>query len=143
MDPAEFMRLYPAVYFACHRKHSGDAPALTERQWQILSHLDQHCSVRLSDLSRHLGVSAATVSVAVDRLEREGLAQREKSPTDGRANPVHLTEQGREALSKSSALDRDRVATLLASLDRDELASVDRALRTLHAAAERLERGTR
>ena len=136
------MRLYPAAFFACHRSHSGEA-RLTPRQWQLLAHLDRRTPTRPTDLTRHLAVSAATVSVSLDRLEREGFVERVRDPEDGRAFLVRLTAAGDEAMLEASTLDPISVAELLAVMTPEEREVVGNGLRALAAAAGRLPEGTR
>jgi DNA-binding MarR family transcriptional regulator len=50
--------------------------------------------LRMSDLSRSALVSPSGVTRLVDRLEREGLVDRERCPEDGRGYYAVLTESG-------------------------------------------------
>lgn len=50
------------------------------------------------DLSRLLGMSSASATVLVDRLEQAGHAVREPDPTDGRRRVVRPTATGAEAV---------------------------------------------
>lgn len=52
-----------------------------------------------AELAEELGVSASSVTRAVDRLTERGLAERRHVPGDRRAYEVHLTSAGREALT--------------------------------------------
>ncbi|MFG1708411.1 MarR family winged helix-turn-helix transcriptional regulator [Nonomuraea sp. M3C6] len=54
--------------------------------------------LRMSDLAAQTGLSTSGVTRVVDRLEREGLVQREACSTDRRASYAVLTEAGRERL---------------------------------------------
>ncbi len=49
-----------------------------------------------SDLADHLGVSPATVTNALKRMEQAGFLERRPDPQDQRVSRVYLTEAGRE-----------------------------------------------
>ena len=79
------LRCYPQIYFACHRRHVRDEKThsvLSAHQAGILDHLDDVEGTSLLELARHMGVTASTMSLTVDRLERGGYARR--TPRAGR-----------------------------------------------------------
>ncbi len=55
--------------------------------------------LRMKDLSRHLMVTGGNVTGLTDELARDGLVQREGSPTDRRAWIVRLTPTGRSSFA--------------------------------------------
>jgi DNA-binding MarR family transcriptional regulator len=62
----------------------------------------------LGKISVRLQVHAASVTNAIDRLERDGLVQRVPHPTDGRTTLARLTSQGRDlATAAVEVLNRD------------------------------------
>ena len=63
------------------------------------------------------GVSARTITVLVDGLERDGFATRAPHPEDRRATLVGLTDKGRAAHHAVYAAHADRAAALFATLD--------------------------
>ncbi len=96
-DIARLIDLYPRIFFACHRRHVRDQETdreVSERQVQILDHLDEKAPTRLSELANHLGVTASTMSLAIDRLERAGYARRTKGARDRRQVDIRLTGSG-------------------------------------------------
>ena len=74
---------------------------LTAPQLLLMQGIDREGSPSLSTLARHLVVSQATVTRIMDRLERAGLVQRERSSTDKRVVNVTLTEAGRDKLARA------------------------------------------
>jgi DNA-binding MarR family transcriptional regulator len=138
VEAEEFIRLYPAAYYACHGWATAPNHALTMRQIQILSHIDESVPVRPTDLATHLGTSLATVSVALDRLEVAGFLRRVHDDSDHRAVPVVLTSDGRAAMLDSSPLDLGSVERMLALLSADDRQLVRRALLVLQAAAAKV-----
>ncbi|MGD6979016.1 MarR family winged helix-turn-helix transcriptional regulator [Citricoccus zhacaiensis] len=62
----------------------------------------------LAKASSRLQVHPTSVTNTVERLGRAGLVQRQPHPTDGRANLVEITPQGRDlALQAARALNRE------------------------------------
>jgi DNA-binding MarR family transcriptional regulator len=71
-------------------------------------------------LMAELKLSAGTLSVRIDNLERRGLVSRERDPADGRGTLVALTNRGREAFEASAPEHLANARDLLLGLDQDE-----------------------
>ena len=54
--------------------------------------------LRLSELAERVGLSRSGLTRMADRLEREELLRRDRSPVDGRGINAHLCPRGREAV---------------------------------------------
>lgn len=140
-DIAGFLRFYPQIYFACHRRHVRDAKArrlLSLNQARILDHLDDITPTNLRSLARHMGVTASTMSLNVDRLETAGYVRRERNDKDARQVELRLTEAGRRLKEQQSALDPALVGTLLDRLKGPDRAKALDGLRLLAEAATKL-----
>jgi len=123
-DVRSLLDAYPRIYFACHRRHVRDpqtARVLSAHQASILDHLDAVEPTSLNDLAAHMGVTASTMSLAVDRLQRAGYVVRERNAVDRRRLELRLTDDGVRIRSANSVLDPDLVVRLL-----DELSAVER-----------------
>ena len=74
----------------------------------LLFHLvhNDGCSQRV--LANKAGLQPSTVSIALDKMERDGYIYREKSMDDMRAVKLHLTEKGKNI----DKLNRERIAML-------------------------------
>ena len=117
------MTLYPRIYFACHTRHVRDPQSqrlLSRHQASILDHLDEIEPTTVMDLAAHMGVTAATMSLSIDRLERKGYVVRLKDAKDRRRVHVRLTGAGVRMREASSVLDSARVESLVARLSDDE-----------------------
>jgi len=113
------MTLYPRIYFACHTRHVRDPQTqrlLSRHQASILDHLDELEPTTVMDLATHMGVTAATMSLAIDRLERKGYVVRLRDAKDRRRVHVRLTTAGVRIKGASSVLDPERVQRLMARL---------------------------
>src|SRR5438132_11683368 len=92
-----FLRLYPQIYFAWHRRHVRDEKTrkkISANQASILDHLDDVEPTNLHSLARHMGVTASTMSLNVDRLERSGYVRRQRDCHDARRIELRLTGTG-------------------------------------------------
>jgi DNA-binding MarR family transcriptional regulator len=119
-DVAAVLRDYPRIYFACHRRHTRDPETgalVSAAQVSILDHLDAVAATTLSDLAAHMGVTAGTMSVAVDRLVKGGYVDRAVDAADRRRVQLRQTEAGVRVRTAHSVLDPVLVAELLAHLD--------------------------
>ena len=79
----------------------------------------------MKDLSRCLMVTGGNVTGLVTELEREGLVQREGSPTDGRSWIVRLSKKGRSSFEAMAAEHERWILELFGGLDA-------RAVKQLH-----------
>ncbi len=69
---------------------------VTGPQLTVVKLLETIGDLSLSELSDRIRAQNSTVTGIVDRMEREGLAQRVRSTEDRRVVRIHLTEKGRE-----------------------------------------------
>ena len=73
--------------------------------------------LKMKDLSRQLMVTGGNVTGLTDELEREGLVQRESSPTDRRSWIVRLTDPGRSGFKAMAAEHEQWILELFAGLE--------------------------
>jgi DNA-binding MarR family transcriptional regulator len=136
----QVLTLYPQIYFACHTRHVRDPHSqrlLSRHQASILDHLDELDPTTVNDLARHMGVTPATMSLAIDRLERKGYVVRARDGADRRRVHVRLTSAGVRVREAASVLDPARVEALLARLTDNEREAAIHGLALLAAAAQR------
>jgi DNA-binding MarR family transcriptional regulator len=110
---------YPRIFFACHARHVRDPKTrrlLSAHQASILDHLDSIEAVTLMGLAKHMGVTPATMSLAIERLVRRGYVQRARDASDRRRLKLRLTAAGVRIKEASSVLEPERVRALLAGL---------------------------
>jgi DNA-binding MarR family transcriptional regulator len=133
------LTLYPRIYFACHTRHVRDPQTqrlLSRHQASVLDHLDEIEPTTLVDLSRHMGVTPGTMSVAIDRLERKGYVVRLRDAADRRKVHVRLTSAGVRVRESSSVLDPTRVEALVQRLSAAERERAIAGLALLAQAAQ-------
>jgi len=139
----EVMRLYPKIFLACHQRHVRDSVTghqLSDHQASILDHLDEVEPTSLMELARHLGVTASTMSLTIDRLVRGGYVSRQRAAKDGRVAALRLTEAGVRIRREKSVLDPELVRGMLSRLTTRDLEQALQGLEILgRAAAEQME----
>jgi DNA-binding MarR family transcriptional regulator len=135
------MALYPRIDFACHARDVRDVESrklLSRHQVNILDHLDEVDPTTVNELARHMEVTPATMSVALDRLESKGYVERARDAADRRRVQVRLSSAGVRVRDSASVLDFSRVEALVAMLTEDERAAAIRGLALLAEAATRV-----
>jgi DNA-binding MarR family transcriptional regulator len=136
----EVLDAYPRIYFACHTRHVRDPQSgqdLSAHQASILDHLDEVDPTSMSDLAAHMGVTAATMSLAVDRLEAKGYVRRDRDANDRRRVLVRVTADGVRVREAKSVLDPVRVEAVLAQLSAADRARALEGLALLARASNR------
>jgi DNA-binding MarR family transcriptional regulator len=140
-ETALFLRCYPQIYFACHRSHTFDPQArkiLSLNQASILDHLESIEPTNLRSLARHMGVTASTMSLNVDRLEAAGYVQRERDPGNARQVQIRLTAAGNRLKQRQSVLDPELVAKFLKRLKGHDRRAALHGLQLLANAAKEM-----
>ena len=108
---------------------------LTFGQLRLLFLLRESQPVSIGQLADNLGVTDATASEFVDRVERRGLAIRAHRADDRRVVECCLSEDGVRLLAEIAGARRDGMRQVLSVLSSEELAQFDRLLGLM---AERL-----
>jgi MarR family transcriptional regulator, organic hydroperoxide resistance regulator len=134
-------RCYPEIYFACHCRHVRDEKTqnvISAHQASILDHLDDVEGTSMLDLARHMGVTASTISLTADRLERGGYVRRERSKQDARRVDLRLTPAGIRIKRQQKVLEPELIAAMLGKLDEKRRKKALRGLELLAEAAREL-----
>jgi MarR family transcriptional regulator, organic hydroperoxide resistance regulator len=97
-------------------------------RFELIALLNDMGPMPAGELAAAAGVSAATVSQTVDRLEADGYAERVRSDADRRVVLVALSRQGQERLAEKRALWRKRWRRALAEVETGELEVAARVL---------------
>ena len=84
-----------------YRQVVAGAIGLGTTESQALSYLAVHGSSGQSELARDLGLTSSALTALVDRLERQGVAERVRHPRDRRRTIVSLTERGHSMVDES------------------------------------------
>ncbi|MCH9734014.1 MAG: MarR family transcriptional regulator [Actinomycetia bacterium] len=112
---------------------SGD---LTLAQLSILLTLLDEGPIRMTDLAARERVRTPTTTVAIRRLEKLGLVERSRDPSDLRAVLVNITPDGLAQHQEALASRQAHLAALLSNLSVDELDALAKGLAPLERIAE-------
>jgi len=135
---AQVLELYPQIFHACHSRHVRDPKtreAVSANQARVLDHLDGVEPMSLMGLARHMGVSASTMSLTVDRLVRRGYVTRSRDAADRRVVSLRLTVAGARLRNAQSVLDPKRVNAMILKLSPEDRPDAVRGLALLARAA--------
>lgn len=95
----KLMRAASSVERRVHRHLSEEG--LTESQFGVLEALHHLGPLCQKDLSAKLLKSCANLTTVVDNLEKRGWVRRERGINDRRFVTVHLSDAGREVISRA------------------------------------------
>jgi DNA-binding MarR family transcriptional regulator len=84
-----------------YRQVLAEAIGLGTTECQTLSYLEVHGSSGQSELARDLGLTSSALTALVDRLERQGVAERVAHPQDRRRTTIRVTERGASLVTQS------------------------------------------
>jgi DNA-binding MarR family transcriptional regulator len=90
-------------------------------------------SLPLGQLADRLACVKSNVTQLVDRLEADGLVSRTSDPNDRRSKLAVLTDAGRKAYEKGSAIQQQAERELFGALTTDESATLHELLEKLKA----------
>ncbi len=107
---------------------------LTPRMWGAMNMLDHEGDISQQQLGRAIGMDPSSMVSTIDELEAKGWVERRRHPTDRRAYALHLTDSGRETLTRARRLAGGAQNELLAPLDDAERAQLHDLLLRLAAA---------
>jgi DNA-binding MarR family transcriptional regulator len=97
---------------------------LSTAQMHAVEIIGHHERLRMKELAEKMGITTGTLTVMVDRLERDGLVARQPHPTDRRSYVIVLTELGREQFEEHHQMHCLLTAEITASFGDDELDSL-------------------
>jgi DNA-binding MarR family transcriptional regulator len=116
---------------------------LTMQQLKVLLLLSRHDGISSQELTRHLGVTLATLSGIVDRMVTQGYVTRTEDPHDRRVRRIHLSPTGRQTLAEVTDGGARAQRRLLERLDDETLGMLAVVLERIAEAAlaEAIEQG--
>jgi DNA-binding MarR family transcriptional regulator len=127
---AEFERIKGAAF---------EQHGLKETDFGVLSPLrraGEPFELTPTELARHRMITSGGMTAALDRLEDKGMIVRVPNPNDRRGSLVRLTDRGREVIDASMELHAEVEHQLVAALNEQDAADLQRILRKLLIATE-------
>ncbi len=124
-----FNRFYTAQIGVLDRDLLGSGRSLSEAR--VLYELAHRDGLTAADLSMGLAMDRGYLSRMLARFEKEGLIERQRSESDGRASHLALTEDGRAAYGRLDRLSQSAAEAVLAPLAGGQRAAFLDALRRI------------
>lgn len=103
-------------------RQKTEAMGMAEGYRRMLFHLSRNDRLTQLDLVKKTHLSAPTVSVALQKMEADGLVIRESDERDQRAILVRLTEEGKKADRKVIGAIRETEQQMLKGIGEEEIA---------------------
>ncbi len=95
---------------------------MSQATWRTLFFLDRHGEgLTQRALAEYMGIEGPTLVRLLDNLERSGLVERRPSPTDRRANTLHLTAKARPVLKTIHRIAEELRAEFFDGIDESAL----------------------
>ena len=142
IDVLEAFRVYRAAE-AAMRRRTRETMSMGENDLLVLRYLlkaaGQGRSVSPHELTRYLGVSTASTTAIVDRLERSGHVIRLPHPTDRRSILVVATSASDTEVRRTLGKMHDRMLSAVLDMTPDESAAVVACLARLQAAVDEVD----
>ena len=108
---------------------------LTESQLGVLESVFHLGPLAQGQICEKILKSGSNVTTVVDNLERDGLVRRVRDEADRRVQVVHLTEQGRDLVTRAFPVHAARITAVMSALDAGEQATLGTLCRKLGRAA--------
>jgi DNA-binding MarR family transcriptional regulator len=119
---------FAVMRLARQLRQQDDQDDVTPSGASALSSLERLGPMTLGRLAAVERVRPPSVTKIVDRLEELGLARREVDPADRRSSLVHLTDAGRRHLAEARKRKTAYLASRLAALPPEDVATLEAAL---------------
>lgn len=110
-----------------YRQVLSDHLGLGITETQAVSYLTVHGDRGQNELAADLGLSSGASTALVDRLERQGIAERYPHPSDRRRTLVRLSDRGHEVVQQS----REWLGTAFRDVPAEDLGTLAGTLRSL------------
>ncbi len=109
---------------------------LTPSQSSILSTLDRHGPLTMSEIASHEGIAKPSATGIIGRLVDQGLVDRTPDPADGRSSIVGISAPGMRLLEERRQERTAYLTRWIDALDEADRAVLDRAVELLEDMVE-------
>ena len=133
----EALRVYRAAELAMRRR-TRESMSMGENELLVLRYLlrDANRQVRPGELTRYLGLSTASTTAILDRLERSGHVTRAANPDDRRSIFIQATPRAHAEVRQTLGNMHDRMLAAVIDMTPDESAAVVAFLRRMSDAVD-------
>ncbi len=110
---------------------TGEFQEITENDMHMIEVIGQNEGCTMSELAKKMGLTAGTVTTAVNGLVKKAYVVREKSERDRRVVYVFLTEKGKAAFLHHASFHKKMMAEVLSRVEEEELPVLEKMLEGL------------
>jgi len=107
-----------------HTRPGLRAHGLSDQQWRVLRVLGEHGTVETGRVAREAFILGPSLTGVLTRMERDGLVERERDPSDQRRSVVSATARGRRMARKLSVAIEAHYVSVEESLGAERLAQL-------------------
>jgi DNA-binding MarR family transcriptional regulator len=101
--------------------HQLNTSGIHRGQPPVLFALQKYDGMSNSEMAEFLGVTPATLTNKIKRMEKAGLVIRKRDPEDKRFSRIYMTEKGRGIMAQLKASVREIENKLLMGFSKDEI----------------------
>lgn len=142
VDVLQAFRLYRAAEVAMRRR-TRESMSMGENELLVLRYLlkaaNEKRSVSPSELTRYLGVSTASTTAIIDRLEKSGHVTRVPHPSDRRSIHVVATAASDDEVRATLGKMHERMMSAVLDMTPEESATVIACLARLQDAVDQVD----
>jgi MarR family transcriptional regulator, organic hydroperoxide resistance regulator len=109
-------------------QRTQSAAGISAAQLFVLQHLDADVSLSLNDLAARTLTDRSSVADVVDRLQAQGLVDRDIDPADRRRAAVGITSAGRRLLARAPDAPTTTLIAALQTLSLNDRSALARSL---------------
>lgn len=122
-NPTPLMEInYISKMFSTHMRHAADEKGIPSGYRALLIHLSHNPDgLTPIELAKKTHLTAPTISVTLQKMERDGYTRRVASDTDQRSFKVFLTDKGNEIENANRKTARDFDNKALKNLSQEEI----------------------
>ncbi len=126
--PPHLMHLIHEISRLTHEKIKADCPEMQRSCRMIMMELARRDNITQLDLVRATHLKPPTISVTLQKMEKDGIVTRRPDPNDLRATRVSLTKKGREMDNLLLERFREEERRIESALTSDESAVLESIL---------------
>jgi len=113
---------------------------LTGPQGMLIGILSKYEEMKISEISKKMGLSNSTVSGIVDRMEKQGYVERIRSKEDRRVVHVKITPSFKEKSKKYFSEVENKIDNIIRNGTKEEIEKIYEGLETLKTVLDRNEK---
>lgn len=119
------------MFFKKEHENSFNNFNLTAPQGMLIEILRRYGEMKISDLSKKMGLSNSTVSGIVDRLEKQDLIKRTRSDEDRRVVYVNVTDKFKNGFQENFKKVEQEFEDIMSKASPEEIDSILNGLNIL------------